>query len=87
MSFNGQTKIPCINLITLNLNERFPLILCINLINHYLNKAPRTKADNPLFQDGAHKQNNKISRKIPAEATIALMNQGKVFFCVCIAST
>ena len=42
------------------------------------------EADSPLFQDGTHKQKTKISRKMPAEATIALINQGKVFLCVCV---
>ena len=101
MSFNGQTvifyflqwakepKIPCINLITLNLNEPFSIVPCINLINHNLNNYAAShnsvhKADNPLFQDVAHKEKNKISRKMPAEATIALINQGKVFVCVCV---
>ena len=63
--------VPCINLINHNLNEPLPTFPCKKLITHF-SKTVRI-----------NKKKHKISRKMTAEATMALINQGKVFF-VCV---
>ena len=67
-SFPVVPVVPCINLINHNLNEPLPTSPCKKLITHVY-KTVRI-----------NKKKTKISRKMPAEATIAQINQGKVIF-------
>ena len=72
-----------------HLNEPFPLVPCINLINHNLNEPLPTslckKLITHVYKAVRINKKTKISRKMRTAATIVLINQGKVLFCVWIS--
>ena len=57
-----QTQIPCMNLITLNLNEPFPLVPCINLINHFSKAVRINKKKTQDFLKNARGSNNRPNK-------------------------